>query len=210
MPRSVGTAEFENPREYNLLTREHRHYAGSYFVFGIIQSAPPPDALLVTHRGRDPERWGAYHDCFRICVRGRVTLQQLVAAFYTSWLFRIERALLRVFLAIPSSDADAYALARGTRSTFSAWYVGARTATELLMCDRYEQTRSWFRVAPDGDGGTEVCFGSAVVGRRRANAGFVMSPSFRVFLGFHLLYSQLLLQAAARSLAAPGAGKSLL
>jgi hypothetical protein len=179
-------------------------------VFGIIRSAPPTDALLVTYRGRHPERWGGYHDCFRICVRGRVTLQQFVVAFYTSRLFQLERALLRVVLATPSSDADAYALARGTRNTFAAWYVGARTPTELLMCDRYERTRSWFRVEWGRDGGTELCFGSAVAGRRRTDASFVMSSSFRVLLGFHVLYSQLLLQAAARSLAAPGATKSLL
>ena len=179
-------------------------------MFGIIWSAPPTNALLITHRGRRPEQWGGYHDCFRICVSGRVTLQQFVEAFYTSRLFRLERALLRVFLAIPSSDADAYALARGTRNTFAAWYVGARTPTELLMCDRYERTRSWFRVGPDGDGGTELCFGSAVAGRRRANGSFAMSPSFRALLGFHVLYSQLLLQAAARSFAAPDATKSLL
>lgn len=179
-------------------------------MFGITRSAPPSDALLVTHRGRNPERWGSYQDCFRINVRGRVTLQQFVAAFYTSWLFRLERALLRVFLAIPSSDADAHALARGTRDTFAAWYLGARTPTELLMCDRYERTRSWFRVGPDHDGSTELCFGSAVAGRRGANASFVMSPSFRALLGFHVLYSQLLLQAAARSFAAPDATKSLL
>ena len=153
-------------------------------MFGIIQSAPPPDALLVTHRGRHPEQWGGYHDCFRICVPGRVTLQQFVVAFYTSRLFRLERALLRIFLAIPSSDADAYALARGTRNTFAAWYVGARTPTELLMCDRYERTRSWFRVGSDDDGSTELCFGSAVAGRRRANASFEMSPSFRALLAF--------------------------
>lgn len=178
-------------------------------MFGIIRSAPPTNALLVSHRGRHPERWGGYHDCFRICIRGRVTLQQFVLAFYTSWLFRLERALLRILLAIPSSDADAYALARGTHNTFAAWYVGARTPTELLMCDRYERTRSWFRVGPDGDGGTELCFGSAVAGRRRANGSFVMSRLFRALLGFHVLYSQLLLQAAARSLAAAGAIKPL-
>jgi hypothetical protein len=179
-------------------------------VFGIVRSAPPTDALLVTHRGRHPERWGGYHDCFRICVSGRVTLQQFVVAFYTSPLFRLERALLRMFLAVPSSDADAYALAGGTRDTFATWYLGARTPTELLMCDRYERTRSWFRVGPAGDGGTELCFGSAAAGRRRANGSFMMSPSSRALLGFHVLYSQLLLQAAARSLAAPGATKSSL
>jgi len=137
-----------------------------------------------------------------------VTLQQFVAAFYTSWLFRLERALLHVLLAIPSSDADA--LARGTRNTFAAWYVGARTPTELLMCDRYERTRSWFRVGPDGDGGPELCLGFAVAGRRRANGSFAMSPSFRALLGFHVLYSQQLLQATAGSLMALGATKSVL
>lgn len=139
-----------------------------------------------------------------------MTLQQFVVAFYTSWLFRLERSLLRLVLAIPSSDADAYALARGTRNTFAAWYVLARTPTELLMSDRYERTRSWFRVEVDGDGNTELSFGSAVGGRHRANGSIVMSPSFRALLGFHVLYSQLLLKAAARSLAALGATKSLL
>ena len=179
-------------------------------MFGIIRSAPPTNALLVTHHGRRPERWGSYHDCFRICIRDSVTLQQFVVAFYTSWLFRLERALLRIFLAIPSSNADAYALARGTRNTFAVWYVGARTPTELLMCDQHERTRSWFRVGSDDDGSTELCFGSAVAGRRRANASFEMSPSFHALLGFHVLYSQLLLQAAARSLGAPVATRSLL
>jgi hypothetical protein len=179
-------------------------------VFGIIRSVPPTDALLVTYRGRHPERWGGYHDCFRIYVRGRVTLQQFVVAFYTSRLFRLERASLRVVLAIPSSDAEVCALARGTRNTFAAWYVGARTPTELLMCDRYERTRSWFRVEWDRDGGTELCFGSAVAGRRGTDASLEMSSWFRVLLGFHVLYSQLLLAAAARPLAALGATKSLL
>jgi hypothetical protein len=32
-----------------------------------------------------------------------------------------------------------------------------------------------------------------------------MSPAFRALFGLHVLYSQLLLHAAARSLAAPGA-----
>ena len=169
-------------------------------MFGIARSIPPTDALHITHPGRHPERWGGYHDCFCICVRGRVTLQQFVEAFYTSGLFRVERALLRVFLAFPSSDADARGLARGTRDTFAAWYAEARTATELLMCDRYERTRSWFRIAPHGDGGTEICFGTAVAGRRRVDESFDMSFPFHVLRGFHVLYSQMLLRAAVRSL----------
>jgi hypothetical protein len=177
-------------------------------VLGIIRSAAPTNSLLVTHRGRHPERWGGYHDCFRICVRGRVTLQQFVAAFYTSRLFRLGRTLLRVFLAISSSDADAYALARGSRDMFAIWYVGARTPTELLMCDRYERTRSWFHVGPVDSGSTELCFGSSVAGRRRADGSLVMSASFGALLDFHVLYSQLLLQAAVRSLAGRGATSS--
>jgi hypothetical protein len=177
-------------------------------MFGIISSVPSTDALLVTHRGRHPERWRVYHDCFRICVRGRVPLQQFVVAFYTSWLFRFERAVPRILLAIPSSDADVYALAQGTHDTFAAWYVGGAHTDRATHVRSLRAHALMFLVGPDGDGGTELCFGSAVVGQRRANGSFVMSPLSRALLGFHELYSQLLLQAAARSLAAPGGTKS--
>jgi hypothetical protein len=169
-------------------------------VFGITRLTAPIESLHISFRGQQPERWGGYHDCFCVFIRSQVTLQQFVEAFYTSRLFRVERILLGTFLKLPSSDADAYALARGTRSTFAVWNTLVRTETELLMEDRFGRTRSWFRIQPGGSSGTDMCFGSAVAGRRRTNRGFAMSLPFRMLLGFHVIYSQLLLSAAARFL----------
>ena len=120
-------------------------------------------------------------------------------AFYTSWLFKAERVLLRLFLKIKSADPEATALMQGTRSTFAAWYRGARTSTELLMCDQFEKTRSWFQVEPSPNGGTELYFGTAVAGRSRDPAS-PMPWAFRTLLGFHVLYSRFLLSVARRRL----------
>src|SRR3979409_160422 len=132
-------------------------------MFSIARQAVPNDALLKTYRGGvRPERWGAYGDCFAVSIDRAVSLADFVFAFYTSPLFRIERMLLRIFLKAPSTDAQARALADGSRSSFAVWYVGKRTATQLLMCDRYERTRSWFRVLPLAGGRTLLQFGSAI------------------------------------------------
>jgi hypothetical protein len=127
-----------------------------------------------------------------------VNLKEFVFAFYTSRVFKIERLLLRMLLGIRSSDEDAQALLAGTRDSFAAWYQGARTPTELLMCDRFESTRSWFMVEPVAGGASELCFGSAVARRPGRNA---MPSRFRLLLIFHVLYSQLLLHSAVRGLA---------
>jgi hypothetical protein len=117
-------------------------------MFSVVRESVPDDALLKTYRGgARPGRWGRYGDCFSVNVDGAVSLADFVFAFYTSPVFRIERLILRILIRTPSSDAEARALADGSAASFAVWYVGERTATQLLMCDRYERTRSWFRVA---------------------------------------------------------------
>src|SRR5258708_25033049 len=131
-------------------------------MFSITHEPVPDDALLRTFRGgTHPERWGRYADCFAVGVDRDVSLAEFVFAFYTSPLFRIERGLLRLLINAPSSRSDARALADGTAGKFAAWYVGQRTSTQLLMCDRSEGTRSWFSVAPKSGGGTHPPFRSA-------------------------------------------------
>jgi hypothetical protein len=148
-----------------------------------------------------PQRWGSYADCFSVKVDGSVTLAELVFAFYTSPLFRIERFLLRVLAKAPSGRAIARALADGDADKFAIWYVGQRTATQLLMCDRFEQTRSWFCVEPLDDGGTCLRFGSAVAARRDPKSGAPTHASgFALLLGFHVVYSRALLHAARANL----------
>lgn len=173
-------------------------------MFSITRESVPDDALLRTFRGgTHPEQWGRYADCFAVGVDRNVSLAEFVFAFYTSPLFRIERGLLRLLINAPSSRSDARAVAGGTSDTFSAWYVGQRTATQLLMCDRYERTRSWFCVAPANGGGTRLRFGSAVAAKRNKNTRApAPGGGFNFLLWFHILYSRMLLRAAKHNLRA--------
>jgi len=161
----------------------------------------------MTYRGGvRPERWGRDGDCFAVTVDRVVNLAEFVSAFYGSPVFRIERLILRVLLGAPSSDSDARAVAGGSGESFAVWYVGERTATQLLMCDRYERTRSWFRVVPLSGGRTLLQFGSAVaaLGDRTRSGS---RGGFRLLLRFHVLYSQALLHAARLGvMKAPAAG----
>jgi hypothetical protein len=169
-------------------------------MFSIAREAVPQDALLRTFRGgAHPERWGGYGDCFSVTVDRAVNLADFVFAFYTSPLFCIERWMLRALVGARSSDAAARALADGSAASFAVWYVGDRTATQLLMCDRYERTRSWFRVVPMDGARTLLQFGSAVAAASGGGAGAGAGRrigGFRLLLGFHVMYSQLLLHAA--------------
>ena len=170
-----------------------------------MREAVPDDALLKTYRdGLHPERWGAYADCFAVTIGREVDLTDFVFAFYTSPVFWIEGFILHLLLGASSSKADARAVAGGTSETFSAWYVGQRTATQLLMCDRYERTRSWFCVAPATGGGTRLQFGSAVAAKRdkKTGAPALGGGGFHFLLWFHILYSQVLLRAAKLNLRA--------
>jgi hypothetical protein len=171
-------------------------------MFAITRESVPADALLNTFRGgARPERWGTYADCFAVDCAGQVGLADFVVAFYTSRLFGVERFLLRTLINAPSSRGDARAVAEGTADKFAAWYVGQRTATQLLMCDRYERTRSWFSVSTASDGGTRLRFGSAVAAKTgRGGAAPKRPAAFGLLLGFHILYSQALLAAAKRNL----------
>ena len=126
-------------------------------------------------------------------------------AFYTTAVFKLERLLLARFVSKPSSDAQARQLAAGELNSFAAWDVEERRVDQLLMSDFRGRTRSWLMVAPgpgDGAATTRLYFGSAVVpivnrGSGEARLGF----AFRALLGFHKLYSRVLLRAACSRLA---------
>lgn len=145
---------------------------------------------------------GAYADCFVTEVSGSVTHAQFVEAFYTTPLFKFERALLALFASLPSTDEQAGLLARGQASSFAAWSVEDRADNELVLaCGR---TRSWLMVAESSgvtSGSTLLYFGSAVVPKRtssgeRGGLGFL----FHALLGFHKLYSRALLRWASARL----------
>ena len=160
----------------------------------------PHGALLQACRAA-----GAYTDCYACEVPGQVSHAAFVEAFYTTRLFKLERTLLHWLARRPATDADARLLAKGQTERFSAWRVEARAPDQLLLADMTGRTKSWLMVAPtavvEGQTGTRLYFGSAVVPLRphSAEAGHGdrrMGLGFHALLGFHRLYSRLLLHAA--------------
>lgn len=158
---------------------------------------PPPDSLLA----RLATERSAFADAYQLPFPRAVTLAEFVEAFYTTRLFKMERALLALF-GKPSSDAMARAVARGEAQRIAVWTVQARVGDELLMHEDSGATRSWFKAQAGEGGGTTLWFGSAVVPRRREPNGEArMGVVFHALLGLHRVYSRALLRAAARRLA---------
>lgn len=167
-----------------------------------ISTPPLPEhALLARYAGN-----GGYTDCYATDLPGTYSHAEFVAAFYTTWLFKVERAILKWLVAKPSTDAEAAQLAQGARRAFAAWTVEASAPNQLLLCDFLGNTRSWLMIEPRHDGGvTRLYFGSAIVpqpgrDRGRPRLGF----SFRALLGFHRRYSRALLSAARARLTTAG------
>jgi hypothetical protein len=157
----------------------------------------PAGALLQSCRAA-----GAYADCYVCDVEGVVSHAAFVEAFYTTRLFKLERFILRWLARRPATDADARRLAEGTADGFSAWRVEGRSSNQLLLADFTGRTKSWLMVGPVPDDSghqyTRLYFGSAVVPRRSRGAHEkpAMGFAFHALLGFHRLYSRLLLTAA--------------
>lgn len=120
-------------------------------------------------------------------------------AFYTTWIFKLERAILKWAVSRASTDLDAKRLAEGEIDRFSAWSVEDRNDNQLLMCDFQGRTRSWLMTLPAGDQDTATTglyFGSAVVAQSNPSGAAKMGLLFRALLGFHKIYSRILLHAA--------------
>lgn len=161
---------------------------------GSVQSCPiPANALLEQYR-----QDGSFADCYCTDITGDVSHEHYVEAFYTTSVFKLERLILRFAVSRPSTDTQAAQLAQGTADSFAAWSVEARSDNQLLLCDLHGRTRSWLMTAPLENGaGTRLYFGSAVVPTRDKKSGETrLGPAFSGLLGFHRLYSKILLSAA--------------
>lgn len=168
-------------------------------IMASIQACDLPDDALL----RKYLREGVYTDCYVTELARDVSHAEYVEAFYTTAIFRLERQLLSWFVARPSSDAQAAELASGKLAAFAAWTVEAREPDQLLLSDFQGRTRSWLMRAPaQNNQSTRLYFGSAVVPAvDRRTGGTRMGAAFRVLLGFHKLYSRILLRAAVARLA---------
>ena len=164
-------------------------------MFSIESCKLPQEALLNSYLNS-----GAYTDCYRTVIHGTVTHTQYVRAFYTTWLFKLERMILAWFVSKPSTDHEAAQLAAGSSDFFAAWQVENRIENQLLLSDFRGRTRSWLMVLPVGDDsnpGTYLYFGSAITTVQDLNTGKKsLGAGFRALLGFHKIYSRLLLYSA--------------
>lgn len=157
----------------------------------------PQEALLRRYRGG-----GHLADCFGTEIPCVVDLPGYAGAFLTSPLFELELWLIGKLARKPSTAAQAWQLARGQGDRLAVWHVEAREANQLLLCDLSGQTRTWMMVAPGSEQGrTQLWFGSGVIARSAgpgepARIGW----GFRALGSFHVLYSRMLLQAAADKL----------
>ena len=172
-----------------------------------MKAATPVAACeLPAHSLLGKYRASGYADCYSAEITPPVSHAEYVEVFYTTKPFKLERLLLRWLVSRPSTDAQARELAAGSLDRFAAWTVEARAADQLLLCDFHGRTRSWLMSEPLANGeGTRLYFGSAVVpsvdrATGKARMGFV----FGALLGFHKIYSQVLLRAAVARLAERG------
>ncbi len=141
---------------------------------------------------------GAYTDCYFTEIGARVSHLQYVEAFYTTAVFRLERLILKWLASKPSTDDDVGRLARGEQDVFAAWSVEGRAPDQLLLCDYLQRTRSWLMVASRAHGvtGTRLYFGSAVVPAPNGSRKQRLGSPYDEMLGFHKLYSRILLRSA--------------
>jgi hypothetical protein len=151
-----------------------------------VQRRPLPDHALLTKFARD----GAYADCYVVTVPRNVSHAEYVEAFYTSWLFKLERFILTWFVEKPSTDEEARTLSRGERETFAAWSVESRAGNQLVMLDFMSYTCSWLMIETR-PAETALYFGTGVMRR---------TLGFRLLMPFHRLYARSLLAAAGARL----------
>jgi hypothetical protein len=167
---------------------------------GSIKNSALPEEALLRLYFRD----GHYTDCYSTEISQSVTQSQYIAAFYTTFLFKIERFILKWAVSRPSTDAEAVQLAENQTGVFAAWKVEARDNDQLLLCDFRGSTRSWLMVEsmpPEQAPRTRLYFGSAVVRNRQSESERKSKPfGFGALLGLHRLYSVALLYSAKKRL----------
>lgn len=168
-------------------------------MFAVVHSELPKSSLLNRYRES-----GAFTDCFFVDIDRTVTQADYIRAFYTTLPFKTERLILKWSISKPSTDEEASLLAEGKIERFAAWYVEAREDNQLLLSDFRDRTRSWLMAVP-AEEGTRLYFGSAVVPEVDAETQEArMGKGFSLLMGFHHLYSKILLSAVKRRLLRAG------
>jgi len=165
----------------------------------IVETEVPHNALSAQY-----EKQGAFVDCYYIDIRKEVTLESYLRAFYTTSLFKTERAILSIATFKPAFDTQAVELALGTAENYSVWTVETRLSNQIMLREFTGRTRSWLMVhKPSGNEATltRLFFGSVVMPKKVSESGkSAFGLLFHVLGGFHKIYSRALLRAAYKKL----------
>lgn len=161
-------------------------------MFSIEKCPVPADTMLGKYLVN-----GAYTDCYMTEISGQVHFPEFIFSFYTTSLFKLERFILKLSVSKPSTDVQARQLADCEINRFAAWHVENRSENEMLMCDFLGRTRSWFKVIPISQTRTQLYFGSAISSSQNPKTGKLsLGFGYKALLGFHQIYSMLLLYSA--------------
>lgn len=157
----------------------------------------PKDSLLHQYT----EKPGCHADAFMAEINFTPSLKDYITAMFGSPVFRIERVLLAVAAATPTFKKDLTAFALAEKDSFALWKTMERSDQELLMEVEKGRVRTWLMVEPTEGETSKLWFGSAIVpkttpSREVGDIGF----TFKALMGFHKLYSRILLLAAIRGL----------
>lgn len=148
---------------------------------------------------RYSERQGAHTDCYMIAVPNRVELEQFIAVFFDTWIFKLERKLLGVFAGQPSTSRDVAELAAERTTTLALWTVEGRDDKQILLAVGTGPIRTWLMCEPYSNG-TRLYFGCAVLPLSTGRDGTPqLGFAFKAGLWFHIVYSKILLKSAARA-----------
>ncbi|MEM8591143.1 MAG: hypothetical protein AAGF13_01325 [Pseudomonadota bacterium] len=138
-------------------------------------------------------RPGAYADFYEVSVDGEPDLERFLRTFFDTWVFRLERRVLRLLKYERTDRADVLAIAAGKSDSFAAWEVEERREREVIFVFAPPMGRTWLGVSDAG--GTKLQFGSALIPREGERLPWYV----RATIPFHRLYSRTLLSAAARA-----------
>ena len=162
----------------------------------ILLTELPKGAFLKTYEAQ-PD---THTDCYKTSLQKHVSLEGFINAFFTSWLFRIERLILRLAMKKPSSDYDIAEFAKGTTNIMAAWETEQRDEDQILLQVPHTPIRTWLMRRTDGDQ-THLYFGSAILPVRTDKDGKpALGRIFVLLMGFHRLYARALLYFAERAL----------
>ena len=168
-------------------------------MLDIIEAELPSNALTQEYKQQE-----CLTDCYYLDVEMNVLLTNYLGAFYTSPLFKIERAIISAVTFKYTTDRDALALAQGDADFYSMWVTEERRDNQILMREMTGRTRSWLMVCPIVNGEkkmTRLFFGSVVMPKKQLESGAKQfGRLFYMLDGFHRAYSRALLKSAYNKL----------